>query len=165
MVLHFNSDPLALGCFIYVLWGLTCTTSTPHQLAQSGTIIVLASLAVCCFSLFQLILDMINHFIQWYVDWVIIESWGLSRVESNMSRVKTDMLRVESNLSRVIIHWFYGFFVLVQERSHWSLNQNNGWIHLIEFFNNQSFAWLHVCGFLCFCFCFFFAEWTVLETR
>ena len=35
-----------------------------HQLAQSGTIIVQASLVVSYFSLFQLIIDMINHFIQ-----------------------------------------------------------------------------------------------------
>ena len=47
-MLRFHSDPLAPGCFVYVLKGLTCTTSTAHQIAQSG---------VCYFSLFQLILN------------------------------------------------------------------------------------------------------------
>ena len=64
-VLRFHSELLAPGCFVNVLQGLGWTTSIAHQLAQS------------CSLLFQpilLILDMINHFIQWYVDWVIDEN-------------------------------------------------------------------------------------------
>ena len=57
-----------------------------HQLAQSGTMIVQASLVISYFSLFQLTLDVINHFTQWYVDWVIVERWGPSRVTYRESR-------------------------------------------------------------------------------
>ena len=60
---RFHSDPLAPCCFVYVLQA--GTTSTAHQIQQSGTIILQASLAVCSVSAFTtyLILDMIDRFI------------------------------------------------------------------------------------------------------